>query len=113
MAAMEIIGVELAQFPEKRNRIYRTVELHDMSYGLFREYLATGAAPAEEKWNYINNKICSITGAGLLYLLLFKLADIHGHANIADVTWFYENVKEQYFDFLGFDLPVPAESDIR
>jgi hypothetical protein len=113
MAAMEIIGADLEHLPEKRNRIYRTVELHDMSYGLFREYQSTGIVPAGEKWNYINDKIHTLTGGGLLYLLLFKLADIHGHANIGDVTWFYNNVKLQYFDELHLDLPIPAETDIR
>jgi hypothetical protein len=113
MAAIEIIGDELKHLPEKRNRIYRTVELHDMSYGLFREYLSTGVVPAGEKWNYINNKIHTLTGGGLFYLLLFKLADIHGHGNIADVTWFYKVVKEHYFDELELELPLPTESDIR
>lgn len=113
MAAMEIIGDDLAHLPEKRNRIYRTVELHDISYGLFREYKATGDVPDNERWDYINNKINPFTGAGLLYLLLFKLADIHGHANIGDVTWFYRTVKENYFDLIDLDLPIPSEADIR
>jgi len=113
LAAMEIIGAELSHLPEKRTRIYRAVELHDMSYGLFREYLATGDTPLNERWNYINNKIHTLTGAGLFYLLIFKLADIHGHANIADVTWFYHSVKEHYFNQLHINLPIPTESDIR
>ncbi len=113
MAAMEIIGDDLAHLPEKRNRIYRTVELHDISYGLFRHYKATGDVPQNERWDYINNKINTLTGAGLFYLLIFKLADIHGHANINDVTWFYQTVKENYFDKLQLDLPIPSEADIR
>ncbi len=113
MAAMEIIGSDLAHLPEKRNRIYRTVELHDMSYGLFREFSNTGDIPQNDRWNYINNKIHTLTGGGLLYLLFFKLADIHGHANITDVLWFYHTVKENYFDPLGIELPIPAEDDIR
>jgi len=99
--------------PEKRSRIYRTVELHDMSYGLFREFVATGITPQNEKWNYINDKVHTLTGAGLLYLLLFKLADIHGHAEVDDVIWFYQSVKEQYFDLLHVNLPIPLEADIR
>ncbi len=113
MAAIEIFGKDLAELPEIRNRIYRTVELHDMSYGLFREYMATGDIPPNERWNYINNKIHTLTGGGLLYLLIFKLADIHGHANIGDVTWFYKTVKENYFDQIQLDLPIPDEADIR
>lgn len=113
MAAMDIIGADLAHLPEKRLRIYRTVELHDMSYGLFREYVATGDVPKNERWNYIDNKIHTLTGGGLLYLLIFKLADIHGHANIGDVTWFYNTVKEHFFKQLQFELPIPTEADIR
>ena len=113
MAAIEIIGTDLDQVPEKRNRIYRTVELHDMSWGLFKEYLDTGSLPEKERWNYINNKIHNLTGGGLLYLLLFKLADVHGHAKIHDVTWFYNTVKEHYFDLLNIELPIPTEADIR
>ena len=113
MATMEIIGSDLLNWPERRNRIYRTVELHDMSYGLFREYHSTGNLPGNDKWDYINNKIHTITGGGLYYLLLFKLADTHGHANFSDVTWFYENVKKEYFDRLHLPIPLPGPGDIR
>jgi hypothetical protein len=113
MAAMEIIGDDLSHVPEIKNRIYRTVELHDISYGLFREYETSGGIPQNDRWNYINNKIDAFSGVGLLYLLLFKLADIHGHANIHDVTWFYQTVKEHYFSQLQINLPIPEENDIR
>jgi hypothetical protein len=113
VAAMEIIGPDLKDVPDRRNRIYRTIELHDMSYGLFREFIATGDIPPKERWNNINNKIHTLTGGGLLYLLFFKLADIHGHANIGDVTWFYNTVKEHYFDHHQIELPIPVEADIR
>ena len=113
MAAMEIIGPLMEGEPERRNRIYRTVELHDISYGLFREYLDTGLSPNTEKWIYIDNKIHSITGAGIFYLLLFKLADVHGHANIKDVTWFYQSVKKYFFKEKNIELLIPTEADIR
>jgi HD domain len=113
MAAMDIIGQELTYLPEKRNRIYRTIELHDMSYGLFREFVATGVTPKNEQWNYINDKVHTISGAGLLYLLFFKLADIHGHEEVDDVIWFYKSVKAQYFDLLHLYLPIPVEADMR
>jgi hypothetical protein len=113
MAAMEIIGNDLAKWPKRRERIYRTIELHDISYGLFREYNATGDIPQNEHWNHINHKIHAVPAAGLLYLLIFKLADIHGHANINDVLWFFETAKENYFNQLHIDLPIPTEADIR
>lgn len=113
MAAMEILAGDLDASPEKRNRIYRTVELHDISYGLFREYKNIRIIPAYERWAYINNKIHPVPATGLLYLLIFKLADIHGHADIADVLWFYNTVNENYFRNLNIQLPIPAEQDIR
>jgi hypothetical protein len=113
MAAIEILSIDLEQYPEKRNRIFRTVELHDISYGLFREYKAANIIPAYERWNYINNKVHTQPAAGLLYLLIFKLADIHGHADITDVVWFYQTVKQHYFDHLQINLPIPGEADIR
>lgn len=113
MATMEIIGNDLLNWPERRNRIYRLVELHDMSYGLFREYRNTGNQPGVDKWDYINNKIHTLTGGGLYYLLLFKLADTHGHQSLADVTWFYASVKDEYFDQLHLPLPLPGMQDLR
>ena len=113
VAAIEILANDLEDLPPQRNHIYRTIELHDMSYGLYREHQASSATPPFERWNYINNKIDRRPAVGLLYLLIFKLADIHGHANIADVLWFYNSVKENYFNPLKINLPVPAETDIR
>ena len=113
VAAMEILGPYLENFPEKRDRIYRTIELHDMSFGLFREYQATLVVPPNDRWTYINHKIHILPAAGIIYLLIFKLADIHGHENIADVIWIYHAVKSNYFNGLQLDLPIPAEADIR
>jgi len=112
MAAMEILGPLLDEQPECRDRIYRTIELHDISYGLFREYRSARVVPGFERWAYINDKIFPKPGSGLLYLLVFKLADTHGHADVQDVEWFYRNVKDHYFDQLGLHLPVPAPEDI-
>ncbi|MCW3092004.1 MAG: hypothetical protein JWP81_3073 [Ferruginibacter sp.] len=113
VAAMEILDVDLSATPEKRKHIYRTIELHDMSYGMYREYNSTRIAPLYSRWTSINDKIHLRPAAGLLYLLIFKLADIHGHANISDVLWFYKTVKASYFNRLNIGLPIPAESDIR
>lgn len=113
IAAMEIFGADIEHLPDHKKRIYRTVELHDMSYGLFREYTQTGDIPKAERLRYIDHKIHQVTGAGMLYLLLFKLADIHGHDDVGDVIWFYNVVKENFFKELAIELPVPEESDIR
>ena len=113
MAVMEIIGTDLIPFPRQQNNIYRTIELHDMSYGLYREFTATGIKPPTERLQHISNKINLKPSAGLVYLLIFKLADIHGHENVSDVIWFYNVVKENYFNQLQIELPIPEEKDIR
>lgn len=113
MATMEIIGADLIPFPQQQKNIYRTVELHDISYGLFREFNVTGVEPQKDKLHYIGNKIHESPTVGLLYLLLFKLADIHGHHNISDITWFYHVAQEKHFSHAGITLPVPEETDIR
>lgn len=113
MAAMEIIGEDLIPFPQQQTSIYRTVELHDVSYGLYREFLQKGTLPTAEQLIKINHKIHPASGAGLLYLLIFKLADIHGHANVGDVIWFYNIAQNNYFNSLNIQLPIPTEQDIR
>jgi len=113
MAAKEIIGHDLEKSEQDKLIIYRTVELHDISFGLFREYRNTGEIPKSDKLSYIANKIHPIPGAGILYLLLFKLADIHGHHSIEDVIWFYKVAATNYFKEFNIQLPIPTESDIR
>lgn len=113
LAAMEILSNEFGHIPARRNQVFRTIELHDMSYGLYREHQATNIIPPCDRWTNINNKIHKEPAAGLLYLLIFKLADIHGHENISDVLWFYHTVRANYFDSLDIELPVPTEQDIR
>jgi len=113
MAAMEVVGPYFETLQTRRAHIYGTIELHDMSYGLFREHQETRTLPPYSRWTSINHKIHSLPAAGLLYLLVFKLADIHGHDKIADVLWFYHAAKKNYFTKLHIELPVPEESDIR
>ena len=113
MAAMEILVAEFSDISATRNRIFRAIELHDMSYGLYREHQVTNVIPACDQWTNLNNKIHTEPAAGLMYLLVFKLADIHGHDNIMDVLWFYHTAKANYFDQLDIELPLPTETDIR
>lgn len=98
---------------EEKGTIYSVVEQHDVSYGLFRESKELKKKPSFERWQQLNAKISDQDGVGLLYLLLFKLADIHGHCNIEDVIWFFDATSQTYFRPLDLQLPVPRESDIR
>lgn len=98
---------------EEKSIIYSVIEEHDVPYGLFREYKQQRKRPSFECWQELNDRVCAQPGVGLMYLLLFKLADVHGHCNIEDVIWFFESVSKTYFSALGLQLPVPRESDIR
>jgi hypothetical protein len=112
-AAIDILQPYEVLNNEQRQRIYWIIEQHDISYGLFREFKKYGTVPSFTTWDIINNNINAKPGAGLIYLLIFKLADIHGHANIEDVIWFYNTVNEHYFHHYNIDLPIPQEKDIR
>lgn len=98
---------------DEKALIYSVIEEHDVPYGLFREYKQQRLRPTFERWQQLDEKISSQPGVGLMYLLLFKLADVHGHCNIEDVIWFFDAVSQTYFRPLGYTLPVPRESDIR
>lgn len=112
-AAIEILDGEDLLNPADKARIYALIEEHDVSYGLFRESMCTGKVPKYERWKKLNDKIDPKPGAGLIYLLFFKLADTHGHWNITDVVWFFKQVKIKYFNRLGIDLPIPKEAEVR
>lgn len=112
-AAIEILGMDKDLDPDEKSRIYWAIEQHDISYGLYKQFLSTGFSPGFETWKTLNDKINTADGAGLMYLLIFKLADIHGHANIGDVIWFYKTVQQNYFAPLGLYLPIPVEDDMR
>jgi hypothetical protein len=98
---------------EQKATIYSVIEEHDVPYGLFREYKQQRKRPTFERWQELNEKVSNQPGVGLVYLLLFKLADVHGHCNIEDVIWFFESASQTYFRALGLQLPIPRESDIR
>lgn len=112
-AALDILQEEPLLNDEEKARIYAVIEEHDVSYGLYREWMCTGKVPRYERWKELNDKIDPTPGAGLMYLLFFKLADTHGHWNINDVIWFFQQVKLKYFNRLGIVLPMPKETDIR
>lgn len=112
-AAMDIFGNDPHLDEAEKSRIYWAIEQHDISYGLYKQFLSTGYSPDFHTWETLNNKIFPEKGAGLMYLLIFKLADIHGHANVGDVIWFYKTVRDRYFSPLGLYLPIPVEEDMR
>ncbi|MCU7548128.1 HD domain-containing protein [Chitinophagaceae bacterium LB-8] len=112
-AAIEILQNETLLSVIEKLRIYSVIEEHDVSYGLFCEWMRTGKLPTTKRWKELNDNVDTRPGVGLMYLLFFKLADTHGHWNLTDVVWFFKQVKTNYFNNLNIDLPIPTEKDIR
>jgi hypothetical protein len=97
----------------EKSRIYNLIEEHDTPFALYRQFVKMNQVPGFKSLKRLNDRIDSREGVGLLYLLIFKLADIDGHKTIEDVTWFFKATKENYFDRIGVVLPIPMESDVR
>lgn len=112
-AAIEVLGSDTSLSDTDKAKIYALVDEHDTPYGLFRQFEKTGVVPEFKSWRKLNNKIDEKDGVGLLYLLIFKLADIDGHESVEDVIWFFKTAQEKYFNQLGLQLPIPNESDVR
>ena len=112
-AAIDILSLEPTLSDIQKARIYYLIDEHDTPYGLYRQFEKTGVVPEFKSWNKLNNKIDGKNGVGLLYLLIFKLADIDGHESIDDVIWFFIAAKDKYFDQIGLQLPIPNEGDLR
>lgn len=113
MAAIELLNDDASLSDEDKQRIYHLIEEHDSPYGFYRQFESSGKAPKFKSWQKLNDKVDTREGVGLLYLLIFKLADIDGHEKVEDVMWFFRKAKSNYFKELNMELPVPEESDIR
>jgi hypothetical protein len=112
-AAIEVLSSETSLSDTDKSKIYALIDEHDTPYGLFRQFEKTSVIPEFKSWKKLNNKIDDKDGVGLLYLLIFKLADIDGHESVQDVIWFFTAAQEKYFNQLGLQLPIPNESDVR
>jgi len=112
-AAIDILGSDTTLSDSDKLRIYILIDEHDTPYSLYRQFEKTGIFPEFKSWKKLNNKIDERDGVGLLYLLIFKLADIDGHESVEDVIWFFKAAKEKYYDQLGLQLPIPTGNDVR
>ena len=112
-AAKDIYHYSDILAPDEKHLLYSVIEEHDVSYGLFKESRRLGTLPTFVRWQALNQKISPVDGTGLLYLLLFKLADTHGHCDLEDVNWFFEQTAQAYFKPLGLHLPIPRTTDVQ
>ena len=112
-AAKDIYHHSAILSAEEKHLLYAVIEEHDVSYGLFKESKRLCTLPTFVRWQALNQKVSPVAGAGLLYLLLFKLADTHGHCDLEDVNWFFEQTAQAYFKPLGLQLPLPRITDVQ
>jgi hypothetical protein len=110
-----VAGLEIlpAGFP-RRETILALVEEHDTPYAWYRQFRATGQLPGRKGWGRLDEKVAGKRdGTGIALLAVFKMADIDGHEDTADVPWFTEQANAAYLAPLGRPLPVPAAADLR
>jgi hypothetical protein len=112
-AAIGILDSDTMLSDAEKNRIYILIDEHDTPYAFYRQFEKTNIVPEFKSWKKLSNKLHEKDGAGLLYLLIFKLADIDGHDSVADVIWFFKSAQEKYYNHLGLQLPIPTKNDIR
>ncbi len=110
VAALELLPENF----DRRDTILALIEEHDTPYAWFRQFVRTQQIPKRKAWAQLDRKIESQgDGTGLVLLSIFKLADIDGHENIADVIWFIEKANENYLHEKGKDFPVPDKEAIE
>lgn len=109
-AAVEILPEDLA----KRETILALVEEHNTPFSWYMNFVNSGQAPKRKLWAKLDRNIDSREdGSGIIALAVFKLADIDGHENVADVTWFFDQANSAYLLEKGKWMPVPGEDAIR
>ncbi len=110
LAALEI----LPDAQKGRDSVLALIEEHDTPYSWYMQFQRSGQIPKRKSWARLDRKIDSREdGTGLILLAVFKLADIDGHENVEDVTWFIEQTNHNYCREKGKWIPVPDQATIR
>ena len=110
IAALELLPSTLAG----HETILALIEEHETPYPWYMQFQKTGQVPGRKSWARLDRKIDSRgDGTGLVLLCVFKLADIHGHKNVKDVPWFFEQANSSYLREKGKWLPVPDQGAIQ
>ena len=110
VAALELI-------PETcrgRALIVALVAKHSTGWSWFRQWTCSQQLPSKKAWQRLDQALpVAEAGLGVVHLVLFKLADIDGHADIQDVPWFVERANQGLLDDLGLSLPVPPVATLE
>lgn len=107
LVAMELLPPSM----ENRECMLALIDEHATPFSWYAQFRHGGRAPGPAAWARLDHKIDPRgDGSGLLLLALFKMADIAGHENLDDVSWFVGRANEGYLASRGKELPVP---DVR
>lgn len=99
---------------EYKKLISKLVRKHDKPYRWYKKSQYLNFIPNYNDWRKLD---CSIidnnSGLGIIYLILIKLIDTHGHFHLNDVFWFIQNANNTYLSTLKIKFPIPNEKDLR
>ncbi len=105
-------GAALELIPEthsRRSLIAALVSKHGTGWSWYRQWASSGQIPSAKAWRRLDRSVSAgEEGLGVVHLVLFKLADVDGHADLSDVPWFVRQANQGLLDELGRSLPVPA-----
>lgn len=110
LAAIDILTVD----QKCRKTIFALVEEHDTPFSWYMQFKKSGVIPKRKSWARLDRKIDSREdGTGLILLSVFKIADIDGHADVSDVSWFIDQLNMNFLRENGKYLPVPDQIAIQ
>jgi hypothetical protein len=97
-----------------REAVLALVEEHDTPYSWYMQFQRSGQIPRRKAWARLDRAIDPREdGTGLILLCVFKLADIDGHDDVADVPWFIEDANASLLREKGKWVPVPDRESLR
>ncbi len=104
-------GAALELIPETHGRrllIAALVAKHGTGWSWYRQWASSGQLPSRKAWRRLDRRLpAGREGLGVVLLVLFKLADVDGHAELSDVPWFARRANQALLDDLGMSIPVP------
>ncbi len=105
-------GAALELIPEthdRRSLVAALVSKHGTGWSWYRQWRSTGQIPSSKAWKRLDRGLSAGgVGLGVVHLVLFKLADVDGHADLQDVLWFVHQANAALLDDLDLSLPVPT-----
>lgn len=109
-AALELLPIDL----KHRHKVIALIEEHNTPHGCYMQFRRNGQIPKRKSWVRLDRKIdAQGDGTGLMLLTLINFADIHGHDNVEDVSWFLDEANTNYLQEKGKWLPVPDRDAIE